>query len=110
MATLTPITHPQKFDKYILLYKIGKGTFGVVYKAQKENDGPIGNPTSGRFYAVKEVKNQDEGGEESTRFSLQTLREIKLLKELCHTNVVSLEDVIINGKQKLALVFEYGLH
>ena len=41
--------------------------------------------------------------------SLSTLREIKLLRELHHENIVSLTDVVINPRIKqLALVFDWG--
>jgi serine/threonine protein kinase len=86
---------------------VGEGTFGVVYKAQKVGDGTYGKPKSGKFYAIKEVRSQEEGDYE-VQTTIQTLREIKLLKELRHANVIFLEDVIISPNQNLSLVFDFA--
>lgn len=89
-----------KKGKYELLNKIGSGTYGSVYKA-KRND---------TFYAVKEVKPHKRGDYEFVT-SMATLREIKLLRELKHDNIVRLEDVVIDvAKRKLMLVYEFAKH
>lgn len=74
--------------------KIGEGTYGVVYKARDQ--------ITGRLVALKKIRLDTESeGVPST-----ALREISLLKELNHPNVVRLLDVV-HGEQKLYLVFEY---
>uniref|UniRef100_T1J0E3 cyclin-dependent kinase n=1 Tax=Strigamia maritima TaxID=126957 RepID=T1J0E3_STRMM len=74
--------------------KIGEGTYGVVYKA-KDKD-------TGRVVALKKIRLETESeGVPST-----AIREISLLKELDHPNVVRLLDVV-NADRKLYLVFEY---
>jgi cyclin-dependent kinase len=84
----------KKADKYIKLRKINEGTYGVVYQAEDTKTGDI--------IALKKIKLQaEEEGIPST-----SIREISLLKELQHKNIVRLLDVIHTSK-KLTLVFEY---
>lgn len=81
-------------EKYEKLEKLGEGTFGVVYKAR--------NNFTNELVALKKIrKQQDEEGVPSS-----ALREIALLKELQHVNVVRLIEVV-NTIKKLTLVFEY---
>lgn len=81
-------------ENFSQLEKIGEGTYGIVYKA-------IDKVTS-RTIALKKIRLDSESeGVPST-----AIREIALLKELDHPNVVRLEDVIV-FKKKLFLVFEY---
>lgn len=81
-------------DKYEKVEKIGEGTYGVVYKARDR--------LNGRMIALKKIRlEQEEEGVPST-----AIREISLLKELQHENVVSLMDVVHCDK-KLYLVFEF---
>ena len=62
--------------QYEQLDKIGEGTYGVVYKAR--------NRLSGQIIALKKIRlEQEEEGVPST-----AIREISLLKELKHINVV----------------------
>ena len=76
--------------------KLGEGTYGVVYKARCEQ--------TGEMVAIKKIRleNEDEG------MPSTAMREIAILRELDHPNIVRLIDVIYNpaGKQ-LSLVFEY---
>jgi cyclin-dependent kinase len=84
----------KKVDKYRKISKIGEGTYGVVYQAEETKTGEI--------YALKKIRLQaEEEGIPST-----AIREISLLKELQHKNIVRLLDVIHTSK-KLTLVFEY---
>lgn len=74
--------------------KIGEGTYGIVYKAK--------DVTTGRTVALKKIRLDSEtDGVPST-----AIREIALLKEVGHPNIVRLLDVIYSEK-KLYLVFEY---
>lgn len=81
-------------DKYQKVEKIGEGTYGTVYKAK----------VKGRedFVALKKIKLEAEDeGVPST-----AIREISLLKELHHPNVVRLLEVI-HSENRLYLVFEF---
>lgn len=81
-------------DKYRKIEKLGEGTYGVVYKAQ--------NKQTGEIVALKRIRldNDDEG------IPCTAVREISLLKELHHPNIVRLLD-ILHSEKKLTLVFEY---
>ncbi|KAI0212278.1 Cyclin-dependent-like kinase 5 [Lamellibrachia satsuma] len=81
-------------QKYEKLEKIGEGTYGTVFKAK--------NRETQEIIALKRVRldDDDEGVPSSA------LREICLLKELKHKNIVRLYDVL-HSEKKLTLVFEY---
>ena len=61
---------------YTKIEKIGEGTYGVVYKAR--------NKVTGQLVALKKIRleNQEEGVPSTA------IREISLLKELKHPNIV----------------------
>eukprot|EP01125_Pyxidicula_operculata_P014967 TRINITY_DN5052_c0_g1_i3.p1 TRINITY_DN5052_c0_g1~~TRINITY_DN5052_c0_g1_i3.p1 ORF type:complete len:296 (+),score=58.76 TRINITY_DN5052_c0_g1_i3:15-902(+) len=87
-------TTKSPMDKYEKLQKIGEGTYGVVYKAKDK--------FTNRFVALKKIRleHEDEGVPSTA------IREISILKELTHPNVVNLLDVC-NFDNKLYLVFEF---
>jgi negative regulator of the PHO system len=70
-----------------------EGTYATVFKGR--------NRQTGEFVALKEIHLDSEEGTPST-----AIREISLMKELKHENIVSLHDVI-HTENKLMLVFEY---
>ncbi|XP_039267630.1 cyclin-dependent-like kinase 5 [Styela clava] len=80
--------------KYEKIEKIGEGTYGTVFKAKNQETLDI--------VALKRVRldDDDEGVPSSA------LREICLLKELKHKNIVRLHDVL-HSERKITLVFEY---
>jgi len=85
---------PTGMDRYEKLEKIGEGTYGVVYKARDK--------VSKEIVALKKIRLEAEDeGVPST-----AIREISLLKELPHVNIVGLREVV-HEQQKLYLVFEY---
>eukprot|EP00549_Striatella_unipunctata_P023659 CAMPEP_0118691848 /NCGR_PEP_ID=MMETSP0800-20121206/10923_1 /TAXON_ID=210618 ORGANISM="Striatella unipunctata, Strain CCMP2910" /NCGR_SAMPLE_ID=MMETSP0800 /ASSEMBLY_ACC=CAM_ASM_000638 /LENGTH=314 /DNA_ID=CAMNT_0006589703 /DNA_START=92 /DNA_END=1037 /DNA_ORIENTATION=+ len=81
-------------ERYQKLEKIGEGTYGVVYKAKDRVNGEI--------IALKKIRleAEDEG------IPSTAIREISLLKELQHPNIVRLFDVV-HTERKLTLVFEF---
>ncbi|KZV42016.1 cell division control 2 isoform 1 [Dorcoceras hygrometricum] len=80
--------------QYEKVEKIGEGTYGVVYKARDR----VTNET----IALKKIRlEQEDEGVPST-----AIREISLLKEMQHANIVRLKDVV-HSEKRLYLVFEY---
>lgn len=75
------------------LDKLGEGTYATVYKGR--------NRETGQLVALKEINLDSEEGTPST-----AIREISLMKELKHENIVTLYDVI-HTENKLNLVFEF---
>ena len=63
-------------SKYQKLEKLGEGTYGVVYKA-KDNQ-------TGALLALKKIRLFEDEGVPGT-----AIREISLLKELAHPNIVT---------------------
>uniref|UniRef100_A0AAY4BW34 Cyclin-dependent kinase 1 n=1 Tax=Denticeps clupeoides TaxID=299321 RepID=A0AAY4BW34_9TELE len=81
-------------EDYLKIEKIGEGTYGVVYKGRHKSTGQV--------VAMKKIRlESEEEGVPST-----AVREISLLKELQHPNVVRLLDVLMQ-ESKLYLVFEF---
>ncbi|WFD31209.1 WD repeat-containing protein slp1 [Malassezia sp. CBS 17886] len=78
---------------YVQLEKLGEGTYATVYKGRSR--------LTNEIVALKDIHLDAEEGTPST-----AIREISLMKELRHTNVVRLHDVI-HTESKLMLVFEF---
>ncbi|KRX94489.1 Cyclin-dependent kinase 12, partial [Trichinella pseudospiralis] len=88
-------------DEYEVLQQIGEGTYGQVYKAKHRglND----------LVALKKVRldNEKEG------FPITAIREIKILRQLNHPNIVQLKDIARDRcieKGGFYLMFEYMDH
>ncbi|KAJ2118121.1 Cyclin-dependent kinase catalytic subunit, partial [Coemansia sp. RSA 521] len=89
-----PMSDATGSERYLKLDKVGEGTYGVVYKAR--------DLQSGGIVAMKKIRLEaDDEGVPST-----AIREISLLKELQHENIVKLLDIVYNDA-KLYLVFEF---
>ncbi|TKR62020.1 hypothetical protein L596_026037 [Steinernema carpocapsae] len=87
-------------EKYLKLEKVGEGTYGVVFKGHLRGD-------KQQIVALKRIRmDLDNEGVPST-----AMREIAILKELSHPNIVALKDVVIaknkRSEMMLHLVFEY---
>jgi serine/threonine protein kinase len=70
-----------------------KGTYATVFKGQ--------STINGSFVALKEIRLEHEEGAPCT-----AIREVSLLRQLKHANIVTLHDIIYTEKS-LTLVFEY---
>ena len=86
-----------ELDKYIKIEKVGEGTYGVVFKSR--------NKETQELVALKKIKleNEDEG------IPSTAIREISILKQLKHPNIVNLKE-LVHGEKKLYLIFEYLDH
>lgn len=81
-------------ERYTKQEKAGQGTYGVVYKSWD-------NETN-EFVALKKIKVElEDDGIPGT-----ALREISLLKELTHPNIVELKNCV-HSDSKLWLIFEW---
>lgn len=77
--------------------KVGRGTYGHVYKARRKD----GSDT--KDYALKQI--------EGTGLSMSACREIALLRELRHPNVINLIRVFLShNDRKVWLLFDYAEH
>ncbi|XP_046390009.1 uncharacterized protein LOC124158759 isoform X2 [Ischnura elegans] len=94
-------------DVFEVIVQIGEGTYGQVYKARDKQ--------SGDMVALKKVRleNEKEG------FPITAVREIKILRQLNHKNIVNLREIVTDKQDALDfrkdkgsfyLVFEYMDH
>ncbi|KAK2539039.1 hypothetical protein Q9233_001956 [Columba guinea] len=84
-------------ERYEKLGKVGEGSYGVVFKCR--------NKDTGQLVAIKKFLES----EEDPVIRKIALREIRMLKQLKHPNLVNLLDVF-RRKRRLHLVFEYCDH
>uniref|UniRef100_A0A3P8W9E1 cyclin-dependent kinase n=1 Tax=Cynoglossus semilaevis TaxID=244447 RepID=A0A3P8W9E1_CYNSE len=82
-----------KLETYIKLDKLGEGTYATVFKGRSK--------LTDNLVALKEIRLEHEEGAPCT-----AIREVSLLKDLKHANIVTLHDIIHTDKS-LTLVFEY---
>ena len=83
-----------KVEDFLKIEKIGEGTYGVVFKGK--------NKKTNEIVAMKKIRlESEEEGIPST-----AIREVSLLKELQHPNIVQLKDVIMQ-ENRLYLIFEF---
>ncbi|XP_018594620.2 cyclin-dependent kinase 16-like isoform X2 [Scleropages formosus] len=82
-----------KLETYVKLDKVGEGTYATVYKGRSK--------LTDNLVALKEIRLEHEEGAPCT-----AIREVSLLKDLKHANIVTLHDIIHTDKC-LTLVFEY---
>ncbi|XP_057660254.1 cyclin-dependent kinase-like 1 isoform X2 [Diorhabda carinulata] len=81
-------------ERYEKLGKLGEGSYGIVYKCR--------NRDTGEIVAIKKFAES----EEDPLIRKIALREIRLLKNLKHPNLVNLIE-IFRRKRRLHLVFEF---
>lgn len=84
-------------DAYETLSVLGEGTYGVVLKARSRK--------TGKIVAIKKFKQT----EDDDHVRKTSMREVRMLQQLRHPNVIGLEDVF-RRDGKLYLVFEYAEH
>ncbi|XP_013416900.1 cyclin-dependent kinase 17 isoform X2 [Lingula anatina] len=82
-----------RIESYTKLDKLGEGTYATVFKGKSR--------LTETLVALKEIRLEHEEGAPCT-----AIREVSLLRELKHNNIVTLHDIIHTDKS-LTLVFEY---
>lgn len=82
-----------RMDTYTKLDKLGEGTYATVFKGKSR--------LTDALVALKEIRLEHEEGAPCT-----AIREVSLLKDLKHNNIVTLHD-IVHTEKALTLVFEY---
>ncbi|KAM5577916.1 cyclin-dependent kinase E-1 [Rosa sericea] len=93
---------PEWLQQYDLIGKIGEGTYGLVFLARTKTPN-----NRGKSIAIKKFKQSKDGD----GVSPTAIREIMLLREISHENVVKLVNVHINhSDMSLYLAFDYAEH
>lgn len=83
--------------------KVGRGTYGHVYKAKRKPVKDSRVPNDLKEYALKQI--------EGAGLSMSACREIALLRELKHANVINLQHVFLSHQdRKVWLLFDYAEH
>ncbi|XP_066589252.1 cyclin-dependent kinase 12 isoform X2 [Prorops nasuta] len=94
-------------EVFEVIAQIGEGTYGQVYKAQDKRAGVL--------VALKKVRLENE----KDGFPITAVREIKILRQLNHKNIVNLREIVTDKQDALDfrkdkgsfyLVFEYMDH
>lgn len=102
MVDASTRSRPAWLQQYELVGKIGEGTYGLVFLARSKLPA-----NKGVHIAIKKFKQSKEGD----GVSPTAIREIMLLRECDHENVVKLVNVHINHTDmSLYLAFDYAEH
>ncbi|GAA5940513.1 uncharacterized protein JCM15063_002357 [Sporobolomyces koalae] len=88
---------PAPIEYYERIVQVGEGTYGKVYKAR--------NVETGELVAMKRIRMESE----KDGFPITAVREIKLLQNLRHPNVVDLAEMLVS-KGHVYMVMEYMDH
>jgi len=99
-------------DMYKIVDKVGEGTYGEVYKATPPPEMAL---EAGELLALKKVRleNEKEG------FPITAVREIKILRQLKHKNIIKLREIVTDkqeavdfrkDKGSFYLVFDFMEH
>ncbi|KAK0181611.1 hypothetical protein PV327_003882 [Microctonus hyperodae] len=86
--------------------KVGRGTYGHVYKARRKegvSDSEFKSRPDTKDFGLKQI--------EGTGLSMSACREIALLRELKHINVITLIRVFLShNDRKVSLLFDFAEH
>ena len=83
-------------NEYEKLNRVGEGTYGVVYRAR--------HIATNKICALKRVRMDNE----KDGMPISSLREINILLNLRHKNIVELKEVVVGGRlDSIFLVMEY---
>ncbi|CAK0852957.1 unnamed protein product [Prorocentrum cordatum] len=83
-------------QRYEVMHVIGTGVYGTVFVARdRETDGRV---------AIKSLTIDDAQGD---GVPAHVIREVSLLRDFVHPNIVELKDLQVNGPTEYQLIFEY---
>lgn len=86
----------KSIENYKQLNKIDEGSYGIVFRAQ--------NKETGEIVAIKKIKL----GKEKEGFPITSIREINILFNLNHENIVKIKEVVFGSSiDKVFAVMEY---
>ncbi|KAJ2612250.1 kinase subunit of RNA polymerase II carboxy-terminal domain kinase I [Coemansia sp. RSA 1365] len=99
-SPLTPTTPKQSspsegIQLYTQISMVGKGTYGMVYKARNKETGQVVALKRMRIDTVRDG------------FPITAMREIRLLKQLQHPNITQVLDVVPESGKAVNVVMEY---
>jgi cell division cycle 2-like protein len=86
----------RKIENYKQLNKIDEGSYGIVFRAE--------NIETGEIVAIKKIKL----GKEKEGFPITSIREINILFDLDHENIIKIKEVVYGSSlDKIYTVMEY---
>lgn len=97
VTDMLPLKKMKSNKRYEVIKHLGEGQFANVYKAK--------DTETNEFVAIKKIK-LGSRAEAKDGINRTALREIKLLKELKHENIICLRDVI-GHRTSIQLVFDF---
>ena len=85
------------------LLQVGEGTYGEVFKSVLKTPEGVPKPLNQEQYALKKVRleNEKEG------FPITAVREIKILRQLRHKNIISLKEIVTDKQVGLHFVLSF---
>lgn len=84
-------------NEFIILEKIGEGSYSSVHKVKKKGDGLI--------FALKKVKLQNLKEKEKEN----ALNEVRILASIDHPNIISYKDAFFDSSSScLCIIMEYA--
>ena len=84
-------------DAYEIVCQVGEGTYGQVYKAKEV--------ASGDIVALKKVRTDHE----KEGFPITAVREIKILRQLRHPNIVNLREIVTDKQSAVDFKKDKGV-